>query len=265
MPPPSSMLSYDDIDPTTGLNILIFGPPGCGKTALAGTFPRLVVLDVDFGIKTYKSTTFLNRFGKPDLVGYYQVQDIVDPATGMFKKATGWWKAIKFLNSIHDDEGIETISIDSLSSLQALGMHVGVELAGQHKRSQTLKRATGPGGIPVILPTQADFGAEMSAFEQFMDQMLTFPQTTIFTAHEREDYTGDVITSRSPYLIGSSIRGRVGRWFDEVWYIEINRKNQRVLRTQPTNIISGPKSRALSIPDGLVDPDYDKIMEAAGG
>lgn len=261
------MQSYDDIDPTAFLKVLIWGPPGIGKTSLMGTFPGLVVADCDRGIGVLKSRDYLRRFPKPDLVGFDVFDDERDPKTGLFMKATAYWEVIKFYNEVDDLDGVQTIGLDSLSSFQELAMNVGVELSGTHSRSKTLAKAKMDprlGGIPILMPTQADFGSEMNAFQQFMDQAIAISKNLVFIAHEREETnSAGIAVRREPLLIGSAIRARVGRWFDEVWYMDADNKGNRVLRTQSTNKLKGLKSRALSLPDGIENPTYEKIIKAA--
>lgn len=253
------MKTYEDITIEGHMRALLWGVPGSGKTALASTFPGVVFVDLDNGMKVLKGKWYRANRPKPDLVGYQSFDDEYD-RYGVFKAGPqGLWKTIDFVNEISQKAEVKTITIDSITLLQVLAFHVGIEAAGKAKRSKTQQQAK---GTRVVLPTQADFGAEMNIFEQFMNQFIEIPKNLVCIAHEREVTTDSgSLMRREPYLIGSSIRAQVAKWFDEVWYLDVNSKGVRTLRTQQTNIIRVNKSRT-GVPDGLEDPTYQKIMEA---
>jgi hypothetical protein len=252
------MKTFDDIQMEGRMRVLLWGPPGSGKTALAGTFPGVVFLDLDDGLKVLKSKWFLTEWHKkrPDLVGYDTFDNTYD-AYGVYTSTQGFWDGIKFINSLVKNQEVKTLVIDSLTVLQSLAMHVGIDAAGGAKRSQTKNQAK---NTHTLLPTQADFGAEMGVIEQFMHQLIKLPFNIVCTAHEREvtTQTGAVV-KREPYLIGSSIRALVAKWFDEVWYLDVDAKGVRKLLTDQTNILKSNKSR-LGVPNGLEDPSYTKIL-----
>jgi hypothetical protein len=235
---------------------------------LAATFPGpLIFIDTDGGLKTLSSRWFENWSGiTPASISYETFDDEYDPKTGLFRKATAVWDIQSFVNDAMDNGPPATWVLDSVTSFQALAMHVGLELSGQvagkGSRSQTLARARADAGHPVPLLTQADFGAEMSVFEQVMDQFTSLPCNIVCIAHEREaSNEKGVVLRREPYIIGSSLRGKIAKWFDEVWYLDTDKSGTRILRTQPHGLVKVCKTR-LGVPDGLEDPTYPKIQEA---
>ena len=256
------MKTYDDIQVEGHLRVLIWAPPGSGKTALAATFPGTAFIDFDNGLKVLKSKWFKqwNR-GKPGLVGYETFDDKYD-SRGIFLKAQGLWDAIKFINRVADDPQVKTIVVDSLTSFQTLAMHAGTEAAGNvspKPRSNTLANARG--NVKALLYTQADFGAEMGIFEQFMNQFIGIEKNLVCIAHEREVISSSGgVQRREPYLIGSSIRAQVAKWFDEVWYLDVDSKGKRRLITEYSGLMKVNKSR-LGVPNKLEDPNYKKILQ----
>lgn len=257
------MKTLEDIRVEESPRILIWGAPGVGKTSVASTWPGLAIADCDNNLHVLKSRWYRETHGTPDLVCYETFQDPVDKRTGVVTRARGFNDMIDFLNEVAEMDDVQTIVIDSLTNVQVLAMNLGIELTaarGQSKTQTQLKKHK------ILVPTQADYGAEMAAFSQLMNQLSALGKTIICVAHEREDFNsqGQVI-SRSPSLIGSAIRSTVGKWFQEVWYLGTGRgrDNTRVLATQSTNQINGLKSAAFSLPDEIEDPTYTKIMELA--
>jgi len=257
------MKLVSDIDPMEWWKVLLFGAPGAGKTWLAGTFPSPAFVDTDGGMRTLASKPFMEKY--PGQQIFYESFDDPTDEYGAFTQATGFWKAMDFANKLVEEENVKTIVFDSLSSLQVLGMHVGMELSGQHRKSQTMAKmeaARKGKGIPVAIPTQADYGSEMAVFEQFMDKAITIPKHVIFIAHER-DVTGDsgALLRRDPLLVGQAIRAKIAKWFDEVWYLDIGPQQKRVLHTQSTATLKAVKSRS-GLPAKIENPDFVTIASA---
>ena len=259
------MKEVKDIDPTKEWKVLLFGAPGAGKTWLAGTWPEPVFVDTDYGVRTLNSKEFKKTYpGKS--IRYESFGDPIDKY-GAFTAATGFWEAMEFSNELIEMDDVKTIVFDSISSLQSLAMHVGMELSGQHNKSQTIAkmqaaRKLGSKGIPVAIPTQADYGSEMAVFEQFMDQAITIPKHVIFVAHERDQSTaGGALLRRDPLLTGQALRAKVAKWFDEVWYLDIGSQGKRILLTESTSTLKAVKSRN-GVPNRLENPDYASIMES---
>lgn len=252
------MKTFDDIPSGDVMRALIWAPPGAGKTALASTFPGFVFIDTDRGLATLKSKWYRDTFGKPDMIGFETFDNEYD-RYGVFKNTDAFWKMLDFVNSLEKKPEVKTVILDSISTFQVLAMQIGMQAAGANKRSKTVEIAK---STHVLLPTQADFGAEMSVLEQFMNQLIKFNMNVVCIAHEREvtNETGSLLR-REPYLIGSAIRAQVAKWFDEVWYIDVERDGKRKLLTQQTNIMKVNKSRH-GVPNGLENPTYKKIMEA---
>ena len=118
----------------------------------------------------------------------------------------------------------------------------------------------------MLLMTQADFGAEMGAIEQLLDQLTRIRgKNVLVLAHEREDKTeSGLITSRGPLITGDRLRAKIAHWFDDVWYMEADATGKRVLRCQPYGNLRGVGSR-LGMPPMIEDPSYDKIIKHLKG
>ena len=247
---------------------LIYGPPGVGKTWLASTFPDPVFIDLDVGgILCVNHPTYKKLY--PDRNIRYRSFDEELDENGLFVSAKAFMDAVRFINEVANDDSVGTIVVDSLTTLQVYGMNLGLELSQAHKRSKTLQKARyGTHVIP--LPTQADFGSEMRAFEQFMNGFVNIKNKHLLClAHERteQNSTGS-ITRVDPLLIGSSVRAMIGSWFHEVWYLDSLPKGRRQILTETTGVYKVLKSRAglpdefQSSDDGKLAPDFQDIHDA---
>jgi hypothetical protein len=254
------MTDYDltsELDTIADLRVLIWGPPGVGKTWLASTFPDPVFVDTDVqGIRCVSHPRYRRQYGDRD-IRYRTFTDKVDE-NGLFVKATGFQEAVQFVNEVARDDSVGTIVMDSLTTFQVLAMNLGLELSQFHKRSKSLAKAQAP-------------GAEMRAFEQFMNGFVTIKgKHLVCLAHERTETNNEgQIIWRGPYLIGTGIRGLIGSWFHEVWALKSMHGGRRELLTEPDNVNTVLKSRG-GVPDGLeapedfdsLAPDYNTIKEA---
>lgn len=263
------MPKVSELPPLQYLRVGLIAPSGAGKTWLAGTFPRPAFIDTDRGVRTLINPAFRAAYPGVDPI-YEQFDDERDPKTGLFKSATGFWNVIEQVNKWADDPEIETIVQDSATSFSELCLHVGLELnnQGAKPKSYTLRTAQSKDhakGGGALMPVIQDYGAEMNLFEQFMDQFVGLPKNIVVICHEREDKDKDsgAITRIDPLLTGAKLRAKFGKWFDEVWGLEIigsasNRR--RRLLTSSTNIRTSLKSR-LGLPSEIDDPDYGKIAQ----
>jgi len=250
-----------DLDPGHLMRVAIIAAPGAGKTALAGTFPNPAFADTDRGIKTLKAKWFREKFPEVDLakIRYEQFDDERDDH-GLFKSASALWDVIEWLNIQANDDEIETLVLDSMTSLSALAMHVALEMNQGSKKSKTLARAKK--GHAIMDLTQADYGVEMSAIEQILDQLVSLPKHIVCLFHERLEYsdTGS-LRERLPLITGNRLRGKIGKWFDEVWWLDVKGtgdRAQRVLLTDSDATRKCAKSR-LGLPRTIEDPSYEKI------
>ena len=71
------MQNVSDLVPGEDLKVLIFSWPGAGKTELAGTWPRPVFVDTDFGIATLNNRRFKDLYPNQN-IRYKQFSDEVD-------------------------------------------------------------------------------------------------------------------------------------------------------------------------------------------
>jgi hypothetical protein len=247
------------------IHAMLYGAPKAGKTFFAATWPRPGFLDVDHGLKVVRSPAFREKHPDVDLakIKYELADDEVDPATGIVSRADGFKEAMRQLNKLARDPDVETIVLDSLTALSRLAMNAGLiaQSKGARPRSMTFAEAKRDG---VILLAKQDFGAEMSAVEQVLDMLMAVDKHVLVVAHEREERTDSgTLVGISPLITGDRLRAKIARWFDDVWYIEKEVKDGKVIQTLVTE--ADKKLRAvgsrLGLPAEITDPSYTKIQQ----
>lgn len=258
------MPKVSELKPGACTKALVFGPPKAGKTFFAGTWPKPGFVDLDYGIKVLATQAFKSKHPKADDAEYAQFTDEVNDK-GIALSPKAFWDALAYTNKLIADPEIETIVIDSLTSLSTLARNVGLAANAKGRRSQTLTDAKING---LVLMTMQDFGAEMSAIEQFIDQLVSVDKHVLVLAHEKAE-TNDtgIVLSVGPLITGDRLRAKIARWFDDVWYMEATgegEKRKHVLVTASDKKRKTVGSR-LGLPPEIEDPSYQKIQKLLKG
>lgn len=242
------------------IRALIFGPPKVGKTELLCTFPNVAIADYDGdGVKVAINSGFEKRHGRRDAqIRFKKFTDPIDPKTGIFSQAVAFKNSLVWLSDVINDPWAETVGFDSLTSLSIYAHNAGLVASDKRKRSQTLSNFKADG---VLLKAVQDFGAEMGAIEQLLDQLMAVENKHIIViAHEREDKTDSgMVTRRGPLITGDRLRAQIAKWFDEVWHLDTRPDGTRVLTCQPKGVLKDVGSR-MGMPAEIVDPTYNKII-----
>lgn len=254
-----------DIEKDRKIHALIFGLPKTGKTALALTFPRPAVIDFDgLGVEVALSPWFKRTHGHLITDKWPRFKSFSDKVDdyGLPMTFDAFFNSIKWLNALLKDPEVETIVIDSVSSMSHYARVASLPVLNKRKRSQTWAHAQVD---HMILMTRQDYGGEMSGIEQVFDQLMQVTTKNIIVlAHERTEETESGLTSsREVNLTGASLRNAVARWFSDVWYLEAV-AGKRYLRCDPQGFIKGVGSR-LGLPATIEDPSYQKIIKLLGG
>ena len=243
------------------LRVLIFGPPKGGKTELLCTFPNVAIADYDGdGVKVAINKGFESRHGRRDeFIRFHSFTDPIDPKTGIFSQAVAFKESLIWLNKVINDPWAKTVGFDSLTSLAIYAHNAGLVASDKRKRSQTLFNFKSDG---VLLKAMQDFGAEMGAIEQLLDQLMVIKDKHIVViAHERTEQTdAGMVLRRSPLITGDRLRAQIAKWFDEVWHLDVRPDGKRVLSCQPKGILKDVGSR-LGMPAEIIDPTYTSISQ----
>ena len=173
-----------------GHNIMVYGPSGTGKTWFGLTFPKVFCFDFDGGLTTALSPLLSQDFE------YETYADM--KGHDAFDKFQGHWNA-----AIKRPE-IKTFFIDSLTTLSDHIMRSIMSIS-----ANTTK-----------LPQIQDWGVLINKLSQLFYSCIadTPDRILVVSAHEQVVDFADGTSSLLPLVVGKKLPGRLGLWFEEVYY-----------------------------------------------
>jgi phage nucleotide-binding protein len=211
-PFPDELKPASELVAATGLNIVIFGQPGCGKTTLIGTATEhpqgrdVVIADFDNGLKSLRD--------RADIRGW--PMNSFDEAVKLYSYLTT--KRHPF----------RTIGLDSLSEAYRIQM---TDVLRNPQRKNTR-----------LSPDQNDYGEANEGIirmaRAFKDLAITHGYNIVMTAHQREDQdatTGAVLIR--PSLTPGALLGVVGA-VDALGYLRIKNGQRELLLQEQGNILA---------------------------
>lgn len=228
-------------------SFFLIGDSGAGKTRMTGTFPTPFIFDFDKGIaslsdKDIEYATFKDAPNKGKAM----------PERGIYPYGTGWVEFQKKINEIGADIDadkceFQTISLDSATMMADLCMNY------------VLKEDGHAGKAPQI----QHWGRQIELLRTLFDQFTAWPRIKIITAHIQRN-TNDLqqTTEMLPLLTGK-FAAKSSIYFDEVYFLEIDKEGRSVIRTQSTPIRKAARSR-FNVPDGTL-ADFAEISKVFGG
>lgn len=226
-------------------SILIVGDGGTEKTRFAAQTPKPLLLDFDKGLT---STRDLPPF-------YYRTFKDVPWGSkshskdqGLYPWGTAWPAWINYLNdtlwpAIERDKTFQikmengesydflTLVVDSLTTLAAQCMNYVLKESGKTPKDS------------ITLP---EWGSQLRLMESVMEQLSAWPIRLVVTAHIKRDTNEQMATVEYLPLITGQLAGRIGIYFDEVYYTEVSGKDDSrkvKLRTEATGLYRQAKSR----------------------
>lgn len=226
--PSSSSLSTSNTP-----SFLIIGDGGTEKTRFAVQAPKPLVYDHDGGLI---STRDLPAFQFETFKDAPHGSKSFSKERGIFPWGTAWPAFIDHLNKQWDliEKGewpYETLVIDSLTTLTAICMNYVLK---------------GTGKKPTDAITLPEWGSQLRLMESLMEQLAAWPVRLIITAHIKRDTNDTMATIEYLPMITGQLAGRIGIYFDEVYYTEPKGKGadrKVTFITEATGLYKQAKSR----------------------
>lgn len=219
------------------IKIAAFGEPGAGKTTFAGTFPKLLLLDVDAGA--------LPLYGKPVHRIKVEHTDVLTEVYEMLLENPGMY---------------ESVAIDTVSELQMLHL---AEL------SQTSYDKDSKGTRDPYLVDIDDYGRNTQWLRRMVRAYRNLDMNVCMITHEVEIQDADKVIRKRPALTPKFAGNFLG-YFDIVGYLRVNHETQdREMIIKPTRHlrakyrIVGADTGKVEIPDSIVNPSFESLMDVA--
>jgi len=201
------------------LKMMIFGPPGVGKTSTANTASRPITFDFDRGAHR-------SAFRK-DTVVIDNMQEVM---------------AVKK----EDLDGYDTIIIDTAGSLIDYMIN---DILPMNEGKAKLKR---PSGNPTLL----GYGRLKSEFEFFFNRLITFGKDIIMIAHDKEERDGEARIVR-PDIVGGA-RAKILKTCDAIGYMNFD-GGKKYLNFSPSETTIGKDCAQigmLEVPNFVTNADW---------
>ncbi len=243
---------------------LLVGDWGTGKTTAASTAPPPVLfLDVDN--KIHKMVNLSEKLNSGKII-----QWAVDEPLSMvsltrlatteakpggrvtFQRPKGYLKLAGMVEKlatdkcIVNDKKVETVVLDSYTSVNEHIKRLLLSVNGS------------------VTMTQPLWGALLTNFEELNNTLMRLPANIIVVCHERLDK--DELSGRIVYrpLVDGQMSHKIGKDFEEVYYMEKSTKGREVIYEMLTvgnSMKSCRTSRDLPI---RIEPDFCKVYNIGG-
>lgn len=217
------------------LRLVVIAEPGIGKTTLAMTFPRPLVIDTDGGLV---SVTVENPGA--------ELGDKWVPTGHEDLEALYWW--IKERADAHD-----TIVIDSGPELVTTLMDELVVAGAEYDKAQ--RKTAHP--VAEFVPEQAEYLANQRQMHKFLTALKRLNKHIVITSGVREDKLGKHTADFAPGLLKV-----VAHWASVIGELVLIDEGalagKRVLLTQPSNTRQ-VKSRFRALTPMVVEPTFETL------
>lgn len=223
-------------------SILVIGDGGTGKTRFAASCPTPFIYDFDAGMASVRDFDIEYETFK-DAPWRARGKAAVNKDLGIYPWGESWPRLVNHLNDIMW-EGLEagtlpyqTVVLDSLTTLANQSMNY--TLRGTAKTGEAN-------------PEVQHWGTQLRLLEFLMEQIAAWPVLLVVTAHIKRD--DNLVTGTREYLplVAGQLSGKIGIYFDEVYYTQVTGsgdKRKFTLKTTGGGLYSMAKSR-YNVPDG---------------
>lgn len=171
----------------------------------------------------------------------------IDKERGFYPWGTTWTEFFNYLNDKvwpEIEKGTfphQYLGVDSLTTLSGLCMNYVLKTGGKTGKEP---------------PTLPDHGSFLRLMESTLEQLASWPIGLILTAHVKRDENLNMGTKEFLPLMSGQLSGRLGIYFDEVYYTYVEGKGaQRVvkIKTAAEGMYVQAKSRRNVPTDSQLD------------
>lgn len=258
------MTSLADVGPINPfLNLLLYGPPGGGKTVFAHQFPGgSRTLDFDDGMQSVlwaikegliakePSEIIFKTFHAPRNP---RKEDLIFDLASM--QIDTWLEE----EEKGDAPSWNTLIIDSGTLLTQHSIIKGLKEAARLNTSQSWTSLSADG---IYAMRQADWGAASQLFTKFVQFCLSLEKNVMLLCHEySETSESGAVTSVTPKLIGQ-LRQDIPLYFDECYYMTVAGNKDKVqYKIQTKRDAKHQCKSRLGCFDALEDCDFETLRK----
>lgn len=229
-------------------SFFLIGDSGSEKTRMSASFPDAYMFDFDKGTASLSDRAIEYDTFKDAGKGAKPMPD-----HGVYAFGDAYPRFLDRTNEIGVliDKGtcpFKSLILDSATTLSNICMNYVLKADGKPQGTQ---------------PQIQHWGRQTALLETVFDQLTAWPLIKIVTAHVQRTENDLLKTVEMLPLLTGKFAAKSAIYFDEVYYLEIERKGatmKSVCRTRSTPIIRQAKSR-FGISDGI-DSNWTSVLNA---
>lgn len=235
MPKPDAIKSMANL--RAGINILLYGDNGVGKTPLLGSSPRCLILNADppdsvMSAKAYGSTADVWNFG-----------DWADAE-----------EAFEYLRHTRD-HGYEWVWLDSVTGMQFVGLDGIMEdlVASKPHRDR-------------YVPDKHEYLQNMNRLSTWVRDMSALPVNFGMTSHPFRWVDGDGEEVVWPWVQGKDMPQKLCGWMNVIAYVKIGKAKVKGVEGSHQLVYTKElpsyyaRDRFSALPSPMVDPTIPRIQ-----
>ena len=242
-------------------SVLLVGAPGSGKTTASSTAPG-PVLYLDMDNKLHKMSNLQEKLKSGQVVQWAPESRLFSGKLSSFvmnatnpqakftqQRAKGYLELAEVIDELEAKDctysGVhfKTVVLDSFTSVE-----------------EHLKRLLmSANGVATI--SQPLWGTVLTNYENLLNSLLNLKANVIIIAHEKP--TKDELTGTVTYtpLISGQMKDKIGKDFEEVYYLEKSVKNNMATYEMLTIGSSTKPCRTSRILGARVEPNFQKLYQ----